>query len=279
MKWWLALLLAAIAGISAPAFAKKVKYVAPEGFAGHKWGDLRSTFDRLPEQPIGVGAGWTRPVEKETEFTCMPTPDGCDFNTVLSTLRKRFEGGGWYVLSEYAIPDQGFRFGDERSGVTIHPVVYQFCANWDETKKVVPPDFDAMNKFCGMRLHFQSETREELRKLPADHVTVYDSMLERLLAKYGHPDRFIRGGHVVIETEEGEVREVSDRKFRIWRWCPARNSPFHTDCAASVTLTINPETGVGTVLYSTPLLWEYAYARENNGFKGDKLYRVLHSRR
>ena len=65
----------------------------------------------------------------------------------------------------------------------------------------------------------------------------------------------------------------------MWRWCPARDRAFHTSCEASVTLTIDPKSGVGTVLYATPLLWEYAYARENNGFKGDKLYRVLHARR
>jgi hypothetical protein len=280
-KWLklLALSLALSMGISAPSFARKLKYVAPQGFAGHSWGDLRSTFDRLPKEPIGVGAGWTRPVEKEVAWNCVPTVDGCDFNAALLSLRRNFEGGGFYVLSEYAIPDQGFRFGDEATGVTVHPVVYEFCANWDETKKEVPPNFDAMNKFCGMRLQFQSETREELRKLPADHVTVYDRMLEHLVAKYGHPDRFVRRGQVVIETEDGDSREPSDRKFSIWRWCPARDRAFHTDCAASVTLTIDPKSGVGTVLYATPLLWEYAYARENNGFKGDKLYRVLHARR
>lgn len=288
MRWWPALLLAVVVGISAPAIAKKVKYVAPEGFAGHKWGELRTSFDRLPEQPVGVGAGWTRPVEKDIEWHCVPVTrpspsggvtEGCDFHATLLTLQRRFEGGGFYVLSEYAIPDQGFRFGEEKNGVTIHPVVYQFCANWDETKKVVPQNFEAMNKFCGVRLHFQSETREELRKLPADHATVYDRMLERLLAKYGHPDRFVRRGQVVIETEDGESTEPTDRKFSIWRWCPARDRAFHTECAASVSLSIDPKTGVGTVLYATPLLWEYAFARENNGFKGDKLFRVLHARR
>jgi hypothetical protein len=33
------------------------------------------------------------------------------------------------------------------------------------------------------------------------------------------------------------------------------------------------------VLYSTPLLWEFAYARENNGYKGDKLFKLLHARK
>ena len=31
------------------------------------------------------------------------------------------------------------------------------------------------------------------------------------------------------------------------------------------------------MLYSTPLLWEYAYARENYGFKGDRLFKLLHA--
>jgi hypothetical protein len=43
-------------------------------------------------------------------------------------------------------------------------------------------------------------------------------------------------------------------------------------------LSLNPATGVGTVLYSTPLLWEFAYAREKNN-KGDPLFKVLHARK
>jgi hypothetical protein len=30
------------------------------------------------------------------------------------------------------------------------------------------------------------------------------------------------------------------------------------------------------VIYSTKLLWEYAWARENNGFAGDRLFKLLH---
>ena len=53
-------LLAALPLAVMPAHAadkpKKVKYVPPEGFAGHKWGELRTSFDRLPAEPVGVGA-------------------------------------------------------------------------------------------------------------------------------------------------------------------------------------------------------------------------------
>jgi hypothetical protein len=268
---------------------RKVKYVAPEGFAGHKWGDLRSSFDRLPVEPIGVGAAWMQAIERTQDYACVPIASpgptmsgavgGCDFQATLLRLRKSFEGGGVYVLSEYAIKDQAFRFGDEADGIVLHPVVYQFCANWAGGRKRPPPDFDAINKFCGMRYVFQSETREELRKQPAEFVTTYDRVLEKLIAKFGRPNGFLRRGRVVIETLEGESTDEADRKFSIWRWCPATGDGFHTECKASVTLSLDPITGVGSVLYSTPLLWEYAYARENYGFKGDRLYKLLQAKK
>jgi hypothetical protein len=292
----LPLVVMALSLIAAGALAAdkpaRVKYVAPDGFAGHKWGDLRSTFDRLPEQPIGVGAAYMLSVERQTAFSCVPAVaapgaqisgaiGGCDFQATLLRLRSTFEGGGTYVLSEYTIEGQGFRFGDENDAVVLHPVVYQFCANWPgSTKKraETPPNFDALNKFCGVRFLFESETREQLRKLPEDHVTNYDRVLERLLAKYGQPKGYLRRGRVLIETLEGESTDASDRKFSIWRWCPADGIGLRTRCDASVILSLDPATGKGSVLYSTPLLWEYAFARENNGFKGDRLYKLLHAK-
>lgn len=273
---WLAAGLLALAPMLAGAAgkAKRVKYVPPEGFAGFNWGDLRSSFDRLPDQPLGVGAAWMSAVVTEQRITCIGT---CDANQVLLSLWEKREGGGFYVLSEYAIEGQGFQYGsDDR--VKFHPVVYQFCANWDSTKKVPPPDFDAINKFCGVKLLFQSETREQLAKLPVDHVTDYDRVLEKLMVRFGRPDGFLRRGRVVIETLEGESANAADRKFRVYRWCPAFDRRLHTDCTASVVMSLDPATGVGTVLYSTPLLWEFAYAREHN-FKGDRLFRMLHARK
>jgi hypothetical protein len=267
---------------------KKVKYVAPEGFAGRTWGELRTSFDRLPVEPVGVGAAWMSPVETKSDFTCVPVSapgptmsgavGGCDFQATLLRIRKEFEGGGFYVLSEYTIDGQGFRYGDETDGVVLHPVIYQFCANWDGTKREVPAKFDEINKFCCVRLMFESDSREQLRKLPVEHVTNYDRVLSKLIAKFGRPDNFVRRGQVVIETLDGDSTDQKDRKFSIWRWCPARDRGLHTSCTASVVLSLEPTTGVGTVLYSTPLLWEFAYARENNGYKGDKLFKMLHAR-
>ena len=268
--------------------AKKVKYVPPEGYAGHLWGELRTSFTRLPSEPIGIGAAWMNPVEKESSFTCilkLPTDptqgggvEGCDFQATLARIQKKSEGGGFYVLSEFTIEEQGFRYGGENDGVIVHPVVYQFCANWDDTKRVVPRQFDEINKFCGVRLMFQSDTREQLRGKPPEYVTNYDRMLAKLLERFGKPDNFVSRGQVLIETPEGESTDQADRKFSIYRWCPARDKGLHTDCTASVVLSMNPATGVGAVLYSTPLLWEFAFARERNQ-KGDRLFKMLHARK
>jgi hypothetical protein len=278
----LALLLTMASGLTAAADkARRVKYVAPEGFSGHAWGDLRGSFDRLPAEPLGVGAAYILPHEKTSEYTCALAADGsCDFQRTLQSIYREYEGGGFYVLSEYAIPDQGFRMGDEKDGVVLHPVVYQFCANWRASirKKAPPPNFDDINRFCGMRLQFQVETREELAKLPVDHVTVYDRMLEQLVQRFGKPAGYVRRGKVLIETREGESESAFGRKFSIYRWCPAGGDGFHTNCKASVVLSIDPGTGQGTVLYSAPLLWEFVNARETNGHKGEKLFKMLHAR-
>ena len=278
--------MAALPLVATPAHAedkpKKVKYVPPEGFAGRTWGESRSSFDRLPQEPIGVGAAYILPHEKSVTFNCELSADGgCDFQKTLDSIYRKYEGGGFYVLSEYAIPDQGFRMGDEKDGVVLHPAVYQFCANWHASigKKASPPNFDEINKFCGMRLEFQVETREELAKLPVDHITVYDRMLKQLVKRFGEPAGYVRRGKVLIETKEGESESAFGRKFRAYRWCPAGGDGFHTDCKASVVLSIDPTTGQGTVLYSAPLLWEFANARETDGFKGEKLFKMLHARK
>jgi len=285
-----AVLLAIALSAHAGDKPKKVKYVAPDGFNGHLWGELLTgvNFARVPLKAIGVGAAWMRPLQKQLDFTCVPTGGmdsqmggavgGCDLQSTLNSIRRTFEGGGFYVLTEYTIEDEGARFGSDKDAVMMYPVIYQFCANWDSTKRELPPRFDELNRFCGVRLIFETETQEELRGLPADHVTNYDRVLDKLIAKFGKPDRFVRRGQVVIETLEGESTGQKERQLRVWRWCPARDRGLHTSCAASVVLSLEPATGAATLLYSTPLVWEFAYARENNGHKSDKLFKLLHAR-
>jgi len=282
------LLLTAALTVQA-ADKQKVKYIPPAGFGGHSWGEPLTGpgFSKVPLRAVGIGAAWMQPAHRETSYTCVPAPasglqmngatGGCDLQATLLTMRQRPTGGGYHVMSEYTVDDQGARYGDGSDAVLLHPVIYQFCANWDSPKREVPANFDEMSKFCGVRLMFKTETSDELRKLPADHVTNYDRVLAQLVERFGEPDKLSRRAKVIIETMEDDIAYREERQGGAWRWCAAGESGSQTSCRASVVLTLEPGTGVATVLYSTPQLWQFAYARENNGYKGDKLFRMLHA--
>jgi hypothetical protein len=254
------------------------RYQPPPGFAGHSWGDTRASFDRLPEQPLNIRAAWTRGQQKTPEFTCMAGVE-CNFNDILNSISaNKREFGGFHVLSEYKIAEQGFRFGND--GVLLHPVIYQFCANWNSVKREAPPNFDELNKFCGVRLLFQSETREQLSNLPADHVTRYELVLAELVSHYGKPAGFFTRGSVTVVTpdDQADAGNAADRKFRSWRWCPAMDRAMSTRCESSIVMSMEPDTGRALVLFATPPLWQYAYAREHMDEGGDPLFDLMHAR-
>lgn len=288
MKYGLACLLA-IAAAAQAADGEAVRYVPPEGFDGHYWGEVRAAFHRLPEKPEGVGAAFMYIQEKQVNYSCQLTMwlpkfidtwyPQCKYDETLRHPNKNLKLGGIYVMSEYLIDDQGFRYGDERDGVVLAPAFYQFCANWQGKYNRPPPrNFDDLNRFCGMKFLFHSETLSELAHLPADHLTAYDRLLGKLMAKYGPPQGFKRKGRVFIDTMDDNSIDEAARSFRTWRWCPPIDvDGMSTACKASITLALDPFTGQGKLLFSTPVVWEFAFAREKYGFKGDVLYGVLHA--
>jgi hypothetical protein len=268
-----------------------VKYVSPDGFGGHKWGEVRAAFHRLPEPAIDVGAAWMPLQQKQTGYTCHYVDtapkyvtawiETCRYQETLLRPVIEMRPGGSYVVSEYAVEDQGFRYGDELDGVILYPVFYEFCAKWQgPRKRPSPPNFDEINRFCGMRFMFRSASAEELSKMPLDHVTNYDRVLKRLVNKYGPPLGFRRYGKVYIDPLDSDfIDEEVQRRFHTWRWCPAPEANgLRTLCLSSISLSVDPVTGIGTVLFATPILWEFAYAREFYGFPGDATYKMLHSR-
>ena len=270
-----------LAPANVPRFPRPPRrYTPPDGFAGHKWGDLRSTFTRLPEQPAAVRAAWTHGKRVGNEVVCTGRDvQACTVQDYLNSQRTwLFEGDGFHVLSEYMIESQGFRF--PQSGVLIHPVVYEFCANWHGKRNRVPEKFEKMNRLCGMRLLFETESLGELRKLPEDHVTQYDLVLSELTSLYGKPANFTWRGHVTVETVAGPAvfTPSVDRKFKTWRWCPAPPDGLMTRCEASIVLSIDPDVGRGIVLFSTPAMWQYAFARESSEDAApDALYTLMHA--
>jgi hypothetical protein len=168
---------------------------------------VRAAFHRLPDEPISVGAAWMRMQERQLGYSCQLNTripkyieswiDQCKWDATLLHGKSEFKGGGSYVLSEYSIDGQGFRFGDESNGVLLNPVIYQFCANWQSRRnKRTPSNFDDLNRFCGMKFMFHTAIGEEFCNLPADENTAYDRVLDLLIEKFGRPKGFARRGKV-----------------------------------------------------------------------------------
>lgn len=271
---------------NAPALRPPPKrYVAPKGFAGFRWGERRNSFTRLPAEPAAVRAAWALGKERPLEFICSGAGmasyqalySGCSLDEILRKAHPDREGGGIHVLSEYLIDGQGFKFTD--TGIVLYPVVYEFCANWISQKRDVPKDFDELNKFCGMRLLFDTESRSQLAQLPDDHVTRYELVLAELIANYGKPAGFMWRGRVTLEPIEDSPEPVQreERKFSTWRWCPAPDHGLQPSCNASVILSIDPDQGRGIVLFATRALWQYAYAREAGDAQPDPLFTLMHA--
>lgn len=270
-----------LAPANVPSFPERPRhFTPPEGFGGHNWGDLRTTFDRLPQEPAAVRAAWTHGKESELELNCTGTgTQKCTIDDYARSVRMQTRAGdGFHVLSEYYIESQGFKL--PTSKVLLHPVVYEFCANWHSMRKRVPEKFDEMNKFCGMRMLFDTENLAQLRALPGDHVTQYDLVLSELISRYGKPADFAWRGRVTIETVDGPAvfTPSEDRKFSTWRWCPAPRDGLMTRCEASIVLSVDPDQGRGIILFSTPAMWQYAFARESSDdVAPDPLYTLMHA--
>ena len=271
---------------AAPHFsATPRRYAPPEGFSGYGWGTVRSAFGNLPVEAAAVRAAWTQGKRVGDELFCTGTGlvKCTEEDLARVAMNNHYEGDGFHVLSEYYHESQGFRF--PTSGVVMHPVVYQFCANWHGMRRKVPVRFEELNKFCGMRMLFDSETRAQVRELPPDHVTQYDLVLSELIARYGRPEKFSMRGRVTVESADDagdDVRREQSR-FNTWRWCPAPLNGLETRCDASIVMSIDLDIGRGVVLFSTPALWQYAHARESIGEDvqerpPDPLYALLHGR-
>ena len=217
---------------------KRVKYVPPEGFAGHKWGELRSSSSGCRKQAdrrrrrVDAAAARNQRNSPACPMSAGPrrgAVDGCDFQATLLRLRKNFEGGGFYVLSEYTIEGQGFRYRrrERRRGAASGdlPVLRELGRRPNAKCR---PSSTRSTSSAACACMFKSETREELRKLPADHVTNYDRVLEKLMAKFGRPDSFVRRGQVIIETLDGDSTDADGAQVQHLALVPgARSRPAH----------------------------------------------------
>lgn len=272
--------------------APAAKYIAPQGFASYKWGDPLKSFERLKENPVTLQLAYSEGRREVLDFMCAPTGsmqtlgsaqagggagsmDSCDYQRALSTVRQRTDGRGFHLFGEFVVPNQGFRL--ESTDIVLYPVTYQFCASWKGGEKS-PEEMAELLTFCGMRMVFQSQTQEQMETMSSEERTTYERVLEHLIGKYGKPKGYKPGQRVIVETADGRFADPRSRRLDTYRWCPPTGGRFVPTCEASIVLGFSPESGNGVILYATPAVWEFAYARDQSVQGGDPMYRFMHAR-
>lgn len=268
------------------------KYTAPKGFARYEWGDALKAFKRLKENPVTLQLAYSEGRREVVDFMCAPTGsmqtlesaqaggaagslDSCDYQRALSTVRQRTDGRGFHLFGEFVVPNQGFRL--ESTDIVLYPVTYQFCANWKGGEKS-PEEMAELLTFCGMRMVFQSQTLEQMEAMSSEELTTYERVLEHLIGKYGKPKGYKPGQRVIVETADGRFADPRSRRLDTYRWCPPTGGRFVPTCEASIVLGFSPESGNGVILYATPAVWEFAYARNESVQGGDPMYRFMHAK-
>ncbi len=245
-------------------------YEQPSGFGGHQWGEPFASFERLGTA-ISVEASWDDGKRLDDHFQCFYLPNGtCDIDAVVRWAAMQRRRSALTLVSQHRIEAQGFRV----AGVMMHPVTHFFCGQWRELLEKAPPDLDKRMGYCGIRLEFESESREALESLPADHVTQYQKLLRHLILEHGKPYGY--RGHVSV-YDESDAKRAARREFPPrYRWCTHFDSIFAPKCDVKMALTFDAGSGKGSLLIAAPALVQFALARRSeDGRTHNPLYYEL----
>ena len=263
------------------------EFRAPDGFGGYAWNTALDKVSRLDPEPVYVNVAYAAGKVVHFDADCYNSfisndsmiRDDADNMAGMLACRE-MQGDGYYALAEYYVDSQGFRIRDESGGkVVLFPVTYQFCAQWNGISNDLKGDPLEEMRLCGARLHFRSETAAQAQAI-VDHThrTSYERILKWLISTYGSPEGFDPDGVVLIPGwGEEELRKVpAKRRHKTEYWCRPTGKALVANCAASIVLSFDAETGQGQVIFLTPPVWIYAHARQFGSAEGDPLYRVLH---
>jgi hypothetical protein len=222
----------------------------PTGFNGRAWGDGLNAFKgvRLWRANTAVGSAG-----KVVEFR--------------DAYQQRLEGEGSFALAEYYFDRD--RNPWVRQKVDLFIISYLFCSRWQGP--YLPRTVKSRLKLCGARLMFRSETSDDSN---------FDRLLRQLIALHGEPEGYERSGRITVETEDERLTtpEKPMPDFIRYRWCGVTAPALRPSCEATVTLAFDAKTGEGTVLYATPQMYDYAYARHQTSDENNELYVLLNDR-
>ena len=291
--------LAPIAAIAAAAalFATgtaQADFTPPYGLNGHMWGEPLEAFPGLMVWHANTahnspGKVTSLHVNCQQLGSSAGVAFGSGSGTLqgicaddISTFTESPEGVGSFALGEYYQDVDANPWGD--SGVQVSTISYLYCAN--SQGPYLPTPLRNNLQLCGSRVIFTSDTLAQLDKQPAGHRSNFDLLMRRLTRDYGQPPGYEVYGKVTVQGVDeppsaptGTAAETKP-KYVVYRWCglleASRN--LHPPCKASIVVEFDSVHGVGTVLYATPRVYDFAYARYVMGDQQNDFYTLLFSR-
>lgn len=195
--------------------------------------------------------------------------------------------GSFTVAEYYRDPDSN---PWAPSLVALQTATYMFCDEWLGSS--VPVDAKQHLQFCGTRIFYRSETGAQLAALSAVPETNQDRVLRHLIRQFGPPDGHrLRRGEIsagpMIEGDTADApsttvpgqasRTQASQGVLRYRWCGVRESTEELlpDCAATITLLFNHDTGWGMVIFATDTMYKFAHARHATHDENNELYMAL----
>jgi hypothetical protein len=253
-------------------------YRPPAGFNGHDWGAAFATFQGLTLWRANTAEGSSGKVA-DMRFECVPDPGQPGSSCPLSTSRtdQSVEGEGSYALGEYYFNQDRNPWVAQR--IELATISYLFCARAESW--YVPRPLKKHLKLCGVRVLFRSDTERQLASREVGYESNFDRILRQLVAEHGEPPGYERHGRITIESEDQRLSSPEKRKpvYALYRWCGTDEASrsLRPTCPATVTLSLEAVTGMGTILYATPVVYDYAYARHQMKDDNNELYVLLNS--
>ena len=266
-----------VAAMSGGAAALVADYDPPSGFNGHAWQEPLLAFPGLVLYSANTATGFAG---KVTEFSMQCTPDSpasttCSF--LDARMVQRVEGAGSHAVAEYYQRQDSNPW--QAAGALPVGVTYLYCSHGVGNR--LPKPLQKNLTLCGARAYFESATDEVRDLMGPNHQTNLQRLLRKLVADHGVPPGYSVRGQVLLEALDTQpqgkpLQETGDR-VTAYRWCGLKldGRALYPSCPATVTLLFDGSTGRGLVLYATPPLYEYAWARHEMGDTENEMFVLL----
>ena len=277
-----ALAAATLAAVVVAPAAHADDYHVPYGFNGHAWNEPLQAFPGLIVWHANTAQNSAGKVT-DLRINCQEDQStGNTCTTDLTSFEQQIQGDGTFALGEYYQKVDSNPWAD--AGAKVLTISYLYCAS--ERGEYLPNPLRDHLQMCGARIIFTSDTLGQLAKRPEGYRSNFDLVMRKMVAEYGEPPGYEIHGKITVQALDDSDDDAprsgppARPEYVVYRWCGLLpdGQQLHPSCPASITLEFESISGVGSVLFATPKVYDFAYARYQMGDQKNDLYALLFSK-